>query len=279
MKKTEDIEIESMSDFEIELKKLEEKRAQLKREGTGNVSNFLFRGQSEQESKLETTLDRYADKGGMSMSEYYGRILHYKPQIETLTGEKWDIPSLEEYTAWLETLDVRKIQKPQAYDYMAYLRHHGFPSPLLDWTNSPYIAAFFAFDELAESEAAGSEDTGHVAIYAYLEFTGRGKSTLNPSPWIATFGPNVKTHRRHFLQQSRYTVCVRIKEKEALYASHEDAIISGEERQDRIWKFIIPKKERLLWLKKLYSMNISAYSLFGSEESLMRTIALRAFKL
>jgi len=30
---------------------------------------------------------------------------------------------------------------------MTRLRHHGFPSPLLDWPQSPYIAAFFAFNK------------------------------------------------------------------------------------------------------------------------------------
>jgi len=46
---------------------------------------------------------------------------------------------------------------------------------------------------------------------------------------------------------------------------------------ERLVKFNIPSTERVKVLKFLDAFNLNAYSLFGSEESLMETIAIREF--
>jgi hypothetical protein len=56
---------------------------------------------------------------------------------------------------------------------------------------------------------------------------------------------------------------------------HEEALARKGESQDLLWKFNIPSVERLKVLKLLDEHNINAFSLFGSEDSLMETVALR----
>lgn len=193
-----------------------------------------------------------------------------KPQIESFTDQRWPIPTIAQHRDWLCKQTAFGLFELCAYEYMVHLRHHGFPSPLLDWSQSPYIAAFFAFNDAKLS-------VERVAVYAYLEYAGSGKLGSRQRASIHTRGPYVSTHRRHFLQRSEYTVCVLNTSDAWRYAPHDEVLSDNEEGQDIIWKFTMPSTERLHALKLLDRFNLNAYSLFGSEESLMQTVALRTF--
>jgi len=229
--------------------------------------NILFRGQTNSAWKLDTTVERKLCKP-ISLSQYYRFAYAAKSRLETFGNTFWDIPTPPDFDKWLKEKATLTFFDIPGYDYLAYLRHHGFPSPLLDWTASPYIAGFFAFNGCNPSEG------NSVSIYCYLECADVGKIRSSDQAEIHVFGPYVKVHKRHVLQQSQYSICVEQDDAyNPIFANHESVFRRGDARQDKLWKFNVPSRERNQALKALNKMNINAYSLFGTEDSLVESIA------
>ncbi|NJL32203.1 MAG: FRG domain-containing protein [Phycisphaerales bacterium] len=91
---------------------------------------LIFRGQSDSRYELKTTLDRMLENlpaGSNSDRDSYENQL----RVEFMSQSR----GLEDYPDQNELPAI-----------LALARHHGLPSPLLDWTESPYVAAYFAFD-------------------------------------------------------------------------------------------------------------------------------------
>ncbi len=227
---------------------------------------ILYRGQARACWRLETTLERYHKK--KYSADLYSRLtMGCAPEIESYSGQRWDLPKdhgIDKDPTWFQ-LD------PKYYEYWIFLRHHGFPSPLLDWTASPYIAAFFALEDMNDAKTA--------SIFAYIEMPKARKSVWGGETKITLLGSKVRTHKRHFLQQSRYTVCTKTEDEAHVFTCHEDVFEKERDRQDMLVKITIPRKERLRILKYLNEVNINQFSLFQTEDALMNTMAFKEIEL
>lgn len=216
-----------------------------------------FRGHSDADWKLETTLERFTKKS-LDTEHYFKTLRDIRPAVISVTGKNWDIP---------EKFEGGRLPA-SGYEFMIYLRHHGFPSPLLDWTRSPYVAAFFAF----RSQEKPKSDK--VAIYSYVERFEHPEGFNGEAPTIHGLGPYAVTHKRHYAQQCEYSICQKRTHGRYVYSSHE-TIDFADKSSDLgpVTKYTLPVRDREKVLKQLQRMNVTAFSLFGSEESLMETLA------
>lgn len=259
-------ELKSWNEFAKEIGNLRTKYGTCELAGTEVRNRILYRGHSDSEWPLTTTLERFSTTN-WSILLYLHAAHNCKPELESYLDRSWSIPDWPELQQSLpQHLKASHVSLPH-YDYLVFLRHHGFPSPLLDWSESPYIAAFFAFEERISAERA--------AIYAYIETPTGGKGGTVGSPQITVQGPYVRTHKRHFLQQAWYTIATEIRSGEYFFVSHESVFRKARTDQDVLVKLTIPRSERAEVLRALYGYNITRFSLFQTNEALVRTLAYK----
>jgi hypothetical protein len=257
------IDLETWADLEVEIRRLRAEYGRSLIESAGSASHLLFRGQASHDWHLETTLDR-ARSQVSALADYYRIAAVAKTQIETFTSRTWNEIDYPTIARQLEQYDGLAFDNLPHYDFLVYLRHHGFPSPLLDWSQSPYVAAYFACNHPVGDR---------VALFAYQERIGVGKFGSSSEPQLRVLGPNVRSHPRHFLQQGGYTVCVQYKNNQWELGQHADVFELCREGQDRLWKLTLPRSEAVMAMSRLQEYNITTFSLFQTEEALLQSLS------
>ena len=110
----------------------------------------------------------------------------------------------------------------------------------------------------------------------YIEDIGHGKGGIVGAPIVTELGRYVSSHKRDFMQQSQYTIATKMKNDEWVYCAHEEYFGSTiNNDHNLLTKIVLPASLRIEYLQKLQEMNINAFTLYGSEESLMDMLAFR----
>ena len=112
------------------------------------------------------------------------------------------------------------------------------------------------------------------SLFIFMTFGSTPEGYDAESPTVYGLGPYVVTHKRHYAQQCEYSIIMKRTNGRYVYSSHETtAFADNSSDQGPVTKYTLPVSDREKVLKQLQRMNVTAFSLFGSEESLMETLA------
>lgn len=220
-------------------------------------THWAFRGERDERWPLYSSLSRYFQNFGIAKdawAEQEARILRiFKRKAHQFLAKP---PETSDDFQWL-----------------ALMQHHGAPTRLIDFTWSPYVAAFFAL-----------ERTLHDGVVWALN-PARIESSRAPKP--TRMDPRVKGNfPRYFLKGNHrfiwmgepHTMNSRLIAQSGTFAVPGvldrplEEILTGANREEILAKFVLTNEVREVGMRELYRMNITYATLFPDLDGLAKSL-------
>ncbi|MBS1859816.1 MAG: FRG domain-containing protein [Acidobacteria bacterium] len=220
-------------------------------------SNWAFRGERDERWPLFSSLSRYLQNFGVhkkAWPQQEGRILRiFKRKAHQF---------LERPPEWDDD-----------FQWLALMQHHGAPTRLIDFTWSPYVAAFFALERAV----------GNGVVWALNP--ARIDSSRNPHPARVdprdpgNFARHYLRGRNHLIWMGEpYTMNRRLIAQSGTFAVPGvldvpvEEILPGRDREETLAKFVLTHPVREVGMRELYRMNITFATLFPDLDGLARSM-------
>ena len=227
--------------------------------------NWCFRGQAEARWSLRPSLERHIE---------VSKVFH-----KAWTRQEERIRRIFERKSHLFTVDTPRDDE---LEWLALMQHHGAPTRLLDFTWSPYVAAFFALERATEDAAIWAVNLPLLwDINVRQPIDGVNVEEADPR--------DAKAFRRYFLpnkhafvwQGDPFRMPQRVVAQSGtfLVTSHlgmtvEAILARYPGKGELLVKFELPvAKLRAVAMSSLYDMNITQATLFPGLDGLARSMA------
>jgi hypothetical protein len=216
-------------------------------------SKYLFRGQKEP-WRLRTSFHRH---GRYRISEFTNKdVKRLHQRLSAITSHYFDLSDPE-----------------QNGSFFNLLQHHGYPTPLLDWSYSPYVSAFFAFRDWPIRYSG--EGNARIYIFDNVAWQKRYPQipNLNPQHPHLSVMEFIAIDNPRLVPQQSVTTTTNIDDIEA-YLLERECSDAGSQYLRAI---DIPARERSEAMTELRFMGITAASMFPGIDGVCEEFRERNF--